>query len=350
LQNEATNNLLLEIRAVGTLKAREISLLRSRVAGTVTAVLVDIGDRVKAGDAVIRLDRTNFDLAAKQAEAALSTAEAAISQAEAQFEQAEKEYRRQSELLEERVIPESRFEAAEAAYKTARGRISAAREQRNHAKAALESALENVGDADICSPITGIVVERNAELGQAVGPGFQLLRIVDQTSLKSDVALPEIDLGRIAIGTAAAITVDPFPGQKFAGRVAVLNPMVDEKTRTFRVRIEVPNPAGKLVDGMFARVKVSVEKRASLSVPRDALQRLPGSGTIYVFVVEGNKAIKRIVQIGTVGDQYAELLDGVTEGEQVVTSGTGRLRSGTKVLPSQARTNRSEPIDEENRP
>jgi len=95
------------------------------------------------------------------------------------------------------------------------------------------------------------------EIGQAVAPGSRLLRIVDQTSLKLDVDLPESDIGRLAVGVTAIITADAFPGHEFSGKVTVVNPMVKRKTRTFRVRIEVPSPSGKLVDGMFARVKLS---------------------------------------------------------------------------------------------
>ncbi len=320
-----------EISAVGTLKAREISPLSPKVAGIVTEVLVDVGDRLKVGEVVIRLDRTNFDLAVKQAQAALAAAEAAIPQANAQFERAEKDYIRATELLKERVIPQSRFDAVEAAFKTAREAVSSATAQRNQAKAALGSVLEHLNNTEIRSPITGTVVERNVEIGQAVAPGGQLLRIVDQTSLKADIDLPEVDIGRVAIGATAMMTVDPFPGEEFSGKVIVINPMVDRQTRTFRVRIQVPNQAGKLVDGMFAKVKLLMGKRRALSVPRDALQRLPGSGTYYVFVVDRNKAVKRTVQVGAMEDQRAEVRDGVAEGEKVVTSGAGRLRSGAEV-------------------
>lgn len=343
VQHEFTD----EISAVGTLKAREISPLSPKVAGTVSQVLVDIGDRVKVGEVVIRLDRTNFDLAVKQAQAALAAAEAAILQANAQFEQAEKEYRRATELLKEKVIPQSRFDAAEAAFKTAKEAVSFAKAQRDQVEAASESALEHLKDAEIRSPIAGTVVERNVEIGQAVAPGGQLLRIVDHTSLKADIDLPEKDIGRVAIGTAAVITANAFPRHEFSGKVTVVNPMVDRKMRTFRVRIEVPNPTGKLVDGMFARVKLSVEKRRSPSVPRDALQRLPGSGTFYVFVVEGNKAFKRSVKIGTRDDQYAEVLDGLAEREKVVTSGAGRLRSGMELVVLRERKVAPKPIGEE---
>ena len=334
-----------EISAVGTLKARDTSPLSPKVAGTVSRVLVDIGERVKAGEVVIKLDRTNYDLGVKQAQAALAAAEAAVPQADAHFEQAEKEYRRAIELLEEKVIPQSRFDASEAAFKSAKEAVFYAKAQRDRAKAALETALEHLKDADIRSPIGGTVVERNVEIGQAVAPGSRLLLIVGQTSLNLDVDLPETDIGRLAIGTVALITIDAFPGHEYSGKVTVVNPMVNRKTRTFRVRIEVPNPSGKLVDGMYARVKLSVEKRRSLAVPRDALQRLPGSGTYYVFVVEGNKAHKRTVEISAADNQYAEVTDGLVEDDKVVTSGAGRLQSGMEVsvqdIPNKNETDKS---------
>jgi RND family efflux transporter MFP subunit len=195
----------------------------------------------------------------------------------------------------------------------------------------LETALEHLKDTEIRSPISGAVVERTVEIGQAVAPGVQLLRIVDQPYVKADIDLPEGDIGRVAIGATAMITVDAYPGKEFPGKVVSINPMVDRQTRTFRVRIQVPNQQGKLMDGMFARVRLSVGKHRGLAVPRDALSHLPGSGTYYVFVVEGKKAVKRAVEIGAVNDQWAEVMTGLVEGDKVVVSQTGRLRSGMDV-------------------
>ena len=321
-----------EISGVGTLKARDTIPLSPKVAGPVNQVLVDIGDRVKAGEVVIKLDRTNFALGVKQAQAALAAAQAVIRQAEAQFEQAEKEYRRATDLLEEKVIPQSRFDASEAAFKTAREAVSSTRAQHDQAKAALEIALEHLKDAEIRSPISGTVVERNVEIGQAVAPGPPLLRIVDQKSLKCDISLPEADMSRVDVGISAVITADVFPGHEFMGKVAVVNPMVDQQTRTFQVRIKVPNPSEKLVDGTFARVNLFAGERRSLAIPRDALQRLPGSGTFYVFVVIDDIAEKRTVRTGQIGERLAEIIEGLSEGEKVVVTGAGRLRSGTKVV------------------
>ena len=317
--------------AVGTLRARETNLLSPKVAGNVDAVLVNIGDRVEAGRIVILLDRTSFELAVNQADAAYQSAEAAVAQAKSQFEQAQKEYRRATRLLAEKVIPQSRFDAVEAAYNAAREAMAAIKGKHRQAMVALETAREHLKNARIRSSITGVVVERNVEVGQSVAPGIQVLRILDQTTMKVDVELPEKDFGRITVGASVNVTVDAYQGQNFPGKITLINPMVDPKTRTFQVRIELPNPSEKLVDGMFARTRLFTGQRTALAVPRDALHRLPGSGTFYVFIVQGDKVVKRTIKTGKMGDQYAEVPEGLVIGEKIVTSGAGRLRSGIRV-------------------
>jgi len=321
-----------EIHAVGTLKAKVTGFVSPKVSGNVEAVLVDIGGRVKTGQVVIRLDRRNLELAVNRADAALAVSKSGVSQSEVQLEHAEKEFRRASNLLTEKVIPQSRFDNAEAAYKAAREALAAARDQRKQAGAALQTARQYLKDTQVCSPISGVVVERNVEVGQSVAPGAPLLRILDQSKLHADVDLPEPDFARVTVGTLAVINVDALRDQRFSGKVILVNPMADRKTRTFRVRIEIPNPEGKLMDGMFARVQLSVGQRIALAVERDALQRLPGSGTFYVFVVDGDKAMKRTVKAGFIGDGYAEILAGLSKGEEVVISGEGRLRSGRNII------------------
>ena len=318
--------------AVGTLRARKTNLLSPKVTGNVDAVLVDIGDRVEAGQVVILLDRTSFELAVNQSDAAYQSAEAAVAQAVAQLDQAQKEYRRATRLLSEKVIPQSRFDAAEATYNTAREAMAAIKGKYSQSRVALETAREHLKNARIRSSITGVVVERNVEVGQSVAPGVQVLRILDQTSMKTDVELPEKDFGHITVGASAVVTVDAYQGQDFPGKVTVINPMVDQRVRTFRVRIELSNPSGKLVDGMFARVRLLTGRKTALAIPRDTLNRLPGSGTFYVFIVKGDKVVKRTIKTGKVGNQYAEVLEGLTKGEKLVISGAGRLRSGMKVV------------------
>ncbi|MBE9572946.1 MAG: efflux RND transporter periplasmic adaptor subunit, partial [Proteobacteria bacterium] len=218
--------------AVGTLRAREANLLSPKVAGNVDAVLVDIGDRVEAGRVVVLLDRTGFELAVNQADAAYQSAEAAVAQAGSQFEQAQKEYRRATRLLAEKVIPQSRFDAAEAAYNAAREAMAAIEGKHSQSRVALETAREHLKNARIRSSITGVVVDRSVEVGQSVAPGVQVLRILDQTTMKTDVELPEKDFGRITFDDSAVVTMDAYQGQDFPGKVTVINPMVDPRVRT----------------------------------------------------------------------------------------------------------------------
>ena len=320
-----------EITAVSSLKARETGFVSPKLPGKVETVSVDLGSRVAAGEAVSGSTVRRSNSAFSKHGRPIPGAEAAAAQAKAALEQAEKEYRRASNLLAERVIPQSRFDAAEAGYEGAREAVAAAEEQSKQAKAALETAEEHLKDAEIGSPLSGVVVERNVEVGQSVAPGMVLLRILDQSSLKAEFELPEADFGRVAVGMPVMVAVDSLADRQFPGRVSVVNRVMDSQTRTFRVRAEILYPGGKLAEGMFARVRILTGKRPALAIPRDALQRLPGSGTVYVFVVEGNKAEKRTVKVGAAEDEWAEVLEGLREGELVVISGAGRLPLGTLV-------------------
>ena len=321
-----------EIDAVGTLKARETCALSPKVSGNVNAVMVDIGDRVEKGQVLVKIDNTKFKLQVKSAVAAMEAARAKVAEADAGFERARKDYKRARNLIKEKVIPQSRFDEAEAGFKAAKESLSAANSQYSQAKAALDTVREHLDDTQIKSLISGVVVDRNVEIGQTISPGLQVFLILDQVKLKADVDLSGIDFGRVEMGLPAQIKIDAFPGENFMGKVKVVNPMMDRATRTFRVRIELPNSSGKLVDGMFARVKLKTGKKRALAVVSDALQRLPGSGTYYVFLIDKGKAVKKVITIGIAGDKYAEVLEGLNAGDIVVTSGAGRLRAGMKVI------------------
>jgi len=320
-----------EISAVGSLKANETILLCSKIPGNIETIMVDIGDYVKKGQVLLHIDETNYALLVKQAEAAVDSTHAAIKQVQAQFEQAEKEYHRATNLLREKVIPQNRFDAAIMAYQSLQETLISAKGQSRQAKAALDLAKKQLIDTKLISPISGVIVDRNVEKGQAIAPSVMAMRILDQSKLKIDIDLPDTDYGQIGIGTPAKIIVDAFEDQVFIGKVTIINPKVDIRTRTFRVRIEMPNQDDKLVDGMFSTVHLEVNKRMALAVPRDALQKLPGSGSYYVFSIEKDIVSKRMIKTGIIEDYYAEVLDGIAKDEVIITSATGRLKTGIKI-------------------
>jgi RND family efflux transporter MFP subunit len=319
------------ITAVGTLKARETVVLSPKVAGSVEAVLVDIGQPVIKDQILIRINSTHFDIAVDQANAAFAGAKAMVSQAKIQFEHAQKQYVRATRLMADKAISQVRFEEAEAAFKAAKEQFLGAEEESNRAMSAIRTAQQFRMDAVIRSPISGVVVERNVEIGQAAAPGAPLLRILDQSALQVDIQLPESDFGKITPGMSAVIEMDAFKNSQFQGKVALVNPMIDMQTRTFRARVEVGNPEGTLVEGMFARVALSVGKRRSPAVPRDALAFVPGSNTCHVFLVRNGVAVKQIVVPGANDGVYAEICENLAENEIVVVSGKDRLRSGVPV-------------------
>jgi RND family efflux transporter MFP subunit len=199
------------------------------------------------------------------------------------------------------------------------------------AQEALAQAEQRRKDAEIRSPIDGVIVTRQLELGQAVLPGMVLFKIVNNSVLVADVDLPEKTIGAIEIGTPAEITVDAFPDGVFSGRVTAVNPMVNPRIHTFTARVEISNSTGKLVDGLFCRARFLTGTRSALAVPRESLLRNRSTGGDYVFLIKEGKAVKRPVRTGIQQDLYVEVTEGLEAGDTVVTGGTGRVLPGTIV-------------------
>jgi RND family efflux transporter MFP subunit len=130
----------------------------------------------------------------------------------------------------------------------------------------------------------------------------------------------------------AEFRVDAFPGKVFKGIVSVINPTLDPATRTGRIEIHIPNKDLTLHSGMFAHVRLALGEREALVISKDALNRLPGTGSYYVYVVEGGKALMKNIKIGVSQEDHVEVLEGLKVGEQVVVKGQNRLKDGTSVM------------------
>jgi len=181
----------------------------------------------------------------------------------------------------------------------------------------------NMRTLDWPSPATGTVIYKGVMNGQQVKAGAELYRIADLTHMWVIAEVAEADLSSIAIGTSALVTVRAYPNKPFEGRVTFIYPDIKPETRTARVRIEVPNPDGRLKIDMYADVvfRTGVEKGPVIAVPASAII---DSGTRQVILIsKGDGRFEpRPVKLGRRGDGYVEILSGVTKGEDVVTSAT----------------------------
>lgn len=319
------------LRGVSTLETTRKSLISPEIAGRVEKVFVDIGRRVEKGQVLARLDQARYALMVERAQAALATASAAEKQARAVFNHAGKDYVRSKSLMDRGVIPEKAFDEAEAGYKKAREALNASGKDVERLRVMLKAAQLDLTDTEIRSPIDGVVVVRNVEEGQAISPGMVIFKIVDNSLLHADLQAPEHELRRLKLNAPAEIGTDSWPDDVFEGTVSVINPMVDPHTRNICIRVVIPNKDEKLVEGMYARITLHLGDSRKAAVDRDALRKMPGSGSYYVFVVRNGRAEKKFVSIGAKDDRLAEIEDGLSLGEIVVISGADRLKSGDAV-------------------
>jgi RND family efflux transporter MFP subunit len=185
----------------------------------------------------------------------------------------------------------------------------------------LESTGEVFRTLEVTAPATGLVMKRMAGLeGMAVQPGMELFHLADLSSLWLSVELFEDQLAWVREGTEAKIDLSYFPGETFYGRVRFLEPELSEKTRTMRAKIEVPNPGGHLRKGMYATVELHpVAKRQALTVPTQAVLRT-GQRNVVVMALGDGRFAPREVALGHEAEGFAEVLSGLREGDEVVTS------------------------------
>jgi cobalt-zinc-cadmium efflux system membrane fusion protein len=181
----------------------------------------------------------------------------------------------------------------------------------------------------LTSPISGVVVERNATLGATVGPDANVFKIIDIARVWVDANVFERDLERVHLGQQVALTVTAFPESRFTGTVILVSSVVDPETRTVKVRTEVPNPDGRLKPDMFANVEIVTDvHRTSISIPLSAV--LDDNGKSIVFIADGNGYKKVGVNTGIKSNDRVEIIEGLKAGDRVVVKGNYLLQEQTK--------------------
>ncbi len=226
----------------------------------------------------------------------------------------------------------------EAASEQARAALNQARAGVAQARANLLAARQRVDDGTVSAPIDGIIAKRSTEPGQMASPSASALTLVSLDTVYFEAQVPEIDLSSVRLGMPVEVQLDAYKGRTFSGRIAKLYPTGSTSSRSFTVRVAVPNEAGALRPGMFARGQVVQEKRSGVVVPKDAVIRTD-SGPV-VFVAEGNKAVKRPIEPGLSTAEILEVKKGVSAGEKIVVTGQSGLRDGAplQIIETKAQT------------
>ncbi len=281
----------------GTVEAYVLNNIAPQQPRRISRILVDVGDRVKAGQLLVELDRS------------------ALVQAKAQMENALKEYERTNELYEFGGASKSEWDARRLQYDVA--------------KSTYDNMLENT---TLVSPVSGIVSARNYDNGDMAGAS-PILVVEQIRPVKIMINVSESLFSKVKRGMKIYVTFDAYGEEQFIGKVSRVYPTVDNATRTFQVEVSLPNSDERVRPGMFARVTMPYGVANHVVVPDRAIMKLMGSGDRYVYVYNPADGTVRYskVELGRRMDAEYEILSGVENGEQVVVTGLNALSNGAKV-------------------
>ncbi|MFH1501942.1 MAG: efflux RND transporter periplasmic adaptor subunit [Candidatus Eisenbacteria bacterium] len=312
----ASSAAVLEVSATGTVAARLDIPLSSEASGQVRDVPVRVGDRVREGDVLVKLDDELAALGVRQADAQLLLAEADLDNAEAAF-------RRTSELWKKGDVSDSDYEAVERGAKAARAGHMAA-------LAARSSAGRQLRNTEIVSPIDGVVAFVHVKVGHLIGVGTPVAHVVNDDVVEVEVGLNENQVVDVRAGSRATLKVRAYPGETFGAEVEYVGPKADDLTRTYPVRVVAPNSKGLLRSGMVAEVTLRAREFDDVIViERDwVVERF---GELSVFVVADSVAVVRKVRLGRVIGDEVIVTSGLEPGDGVVSFGYDRLTDGALV-------------------
>jgi HlyD family secretion protein len=268
-----------KVTATGTLSALVTVQVGSQVSGRVQKLLADFNSPVKKGQLLATLDPQLYEAALEQAKANTLAADSNLARAKAESQNDAKNLVRSKALFERQLIAQAELDAAQTAADVAEAGVGAAQSSLAQAKAALHQAEVNLAYTTIYSPIDGIVISRNVDVGQTVAAAFQsptlFVLAEDLKKMQVDTSVSEADVGKLSAGMHASFLVDAYPKETFAGVVRQIRnaPQTVQNVVTYDAVIDVENDALKLRPGMTANVTFVVDSRADVvRVPNQALR------------------------------------------------------------------------------
>jgi RND family efflux transporter MFP subunit len=364
-----------QILVVGNLIGAATVQVVPRVNGRLSDVNVKLGDSVRRGQTIAKVEDSEIQEQVRQAQAAHKVAEATVRQRDADLKLAKTNKDRSESLYKRQLLPQQTYDDTVARLEAAQAQNDLANAQFDQARARLEELKITLQNTIIASPVDGFVSKRFSDAGAFVGPNSPVAAVVDIRTVRMVANLVEKDMKRVPAGTSAAVEVDAFPGEKFAGRVSRVAPVFDPATRTAEMEIEIPNSDYRLKPGMYSRVVLTVDSRPNaLTVPRNALVEVEGKPGVFITsagresggqgargqhpvqpasapgansgdATGGNAAnggsppggstltVKFIpVETGIRDGEHIEIKSGLNEGARVITTGAGALKDGDRVV------------------
>ena len=338
-----------------TVAEADISLA-PKYTGRVAEVLVDLGDYVEAGQALLVQDVSDLDISIREKQAAARAAGADAREAAAayaanyikarnDYEVEKSRYERNVYLFSIGAISQDKldsvkqeFLASKASFEVLENQVegggAASVQSKSYtaekAERGAEALMQQREDMVLRAPRSGIIGYRKAEPGEIISAGTKVLSLVDSSRMKVDCTLSEADAAILQPGMEVTVTVDAM-GEDYPGRIVYVSPAMDEAGKNYQVRIELLGEKLQLKAGLFAHTSLDIlQRKDTFFVPKEAV--LSRNGRQLVFVLdEENKAQMREVRLGLTNDEADEILSGLEAGDRVVISGLDRLQQGTAV-------------------
>ena len=304
------------IEATGTLNPFEQVSIGAEIDGIIKSVRADEGTAVSKGMLLATIDDIEYSQG-------VVTAQAALKQAEATLANAKTEFSRKDALYKEQLVTQQQYDDVST-------RLALAESDVEKAKAALSIAKQKLEKTKIYAPLASRVKEKTFSAGDFVKNGTRLFTLIQSNPLKLDFSVSERDVGKMKVGQDVLVKVDAFPDREFTGKVSIVFPSLEEKTRTLSIEALVPDKEGTLKPGLFARVILYTGgMKDTVVVPITAI--LYEGDQIRTYVVEGDRAKQRLVKLGNKYGEEIEITEGIREGEKVVIAGQQGLSEGAKV-------------------
>ena len=319
---------------VGIVEEREATAVSFTSMGVVKRILVKEGQMVRRGQLLAEIDPSTSSNTVEVAHASLNQAQDMVKQAEATYNQAKDAYDRMKLLHDNGSLPEVKWIEAETRLAQATSALNTARSGVASATATEKIARKGLADTRLYAPVSGVIGKKQLMAGETALPSQAVVNILDISTVKVKVAVPESEIGSIGANTSTSIKVDAI-GRSYRGGRIEKGVQADALTHTYDVRINVANGDFKLLPGMVANVSfnpMSAQGIGRQSIPVTSVQK-KSDGTLFVWTVDKNNAAHRTrVKIGETHGNYVTVVDGLGEGQLIVTEGYQKLSEGTKVV------------------
>jgi RND family efflux transporter MFP subunit len=344
-------NLVIRLKSPGEAVTEKMIVLKTEVAGTIKSLNVKEGQHVRSGDVLVEIDDQEYRLKWERAEALrlkylsdllldkqfAEPDKELDAQARERIRQAEQDFSKAGSLLGQGKISRQDFEKAKRAYETVliesgikKEEVMAASKGLTQAEIDTKIAQMEVEKTKIRAPFGGIITDIKISPEENVSIGRELFTLVNISQIKVQAKVLESEVGKMKVGHEATLRFSAYPGKVFKGHVEAISPVINPEDRTCTVHILVDNPEEEIKPGMHAEVEIAADIYSDrLLVPQEAV--LVRGGRKLVFVVEGDLAKWRYIDVGLENEEYAEVLDGVKEGEQVIVEGHFTLAHDAKV-------------------